>query len=500
MRKTRFILVMGLALLGFSTCSKEEKDFQPALPEADIYSPAEINRQIMKSLDELGDFNWNNASDKLLFSAVMHGDSILTIGYGEGYDKAFKSTENDNIKTAIISSIISNEQGTNPYLKNGTDLAYIESDYLTVIDFKITSIETIKALRKKPGIRYLEAGGYRFSEYEQMKSSLESGCTTDPSTINSADYTNISPNCNVSWTFYKHNIPQAWQYSKGAGVTVGIVDTGVSQYLDELGSGFSNSYSPNRTIVRKGVYVDSFWPWATKTDGWHDKCGHGTRMASSLAAPLNNKYMPVGVANNCNLISYRAAKNVVLEGYHEQKGVEKAFTELANNSSVRIISMSMGHLFTVNRISDAVKYAYGKGKLIFCAGGTSLEITNWLDVIFPANMNETVAVTGIMDNGYNECNTCHKGSKIDFTVVMQRSSDYDRCSVTLGYESGEKSYAGGSSVSTAITAGIAALVAARHPDWSRDQILNKLKQSADLYPNKDSYFGYGNIDALAAVQ
>jgi len=139
--------------------------------------------------------------------------------------------------------------------------------------------------------------------------------------------------------------------------------------------------------------------------------------------------------------------------------------------------------------------------MIIAAGGTSTNFTNWAGVIFPASMNETVAVTGIIDSaGFEECAVCHKGSKIDFTVVMQRAWDSNRTSVTLGYYNGENTYVGGSSVATATTAGIAALIWAKNPNWTREQVLEKMKQSATFYPNRNSNFGWGSINALAAVQ
>jgi subtilisin family serine protease len=209
--------------------------------------------------------------------------------------------------------------------------------------------------------------------------------------------------------------------------------------------------------------------------------------------------MPVGVAYNCNLIDYRGTKDVVLDVYNEQKGVANALSALANKSSVKIISMSIGHIFTINRIKDAVRYAYARGKMIIAAGGTSTSWTNWAGVIFPANMSETVAVTGIKNNGYSECETCHKGSKIDFTIIMERYWDANRHSVCLGFYNNTKDYVGGSSVATATTAGIAALVWARHPSWTRAQVLSKMKQASDFYPNRNSSFGYGNINAYTAV-
>ena len=116
-------------------------------------------------------------------------------------------------------------------------------------------------------------------------------------------------------------------------------------------------------------------------------------------------------------------------------------------------------------------------------------------------MDETVAVTGVTDASYyKECDICHKGNAIDFTVVMQRDGNGSRTTPVLSYYNGQTDYVGGSSVATATTAGIAALVWSRHPSWTKDQVLNKLKQSADFYPNKNSQYGYGNINALQAVQ
>ncbi len=73
-----------------------------------------------------------------------------------------------------------------------------------------------------------------------------------------------------------------------------------------------------------------------------------------------------------------------------------AFTLAGNRTDVKVISMSMGNVISSGQIADGVRYAYGKGKLIFCAGGTSFGWTDgWGGVIFPASMAEAVAVTGI---------------------------------------------------------------------------------------------------------
>jgi subtilisin family serine protease len=98
-----------------------------------------------------------------------------------------------------------------------------------------------------------------------------------------------------------------------------------------------------------------------------------------------------------------------------------------------------------------------------------------------------------------KCDVCHTGSKIDFTVQMQRASSGNTIPV-VSYYNGQTDYVGGSSVATATTAGIAALVWSKNPSWTRDQVYTKLKQSATYFPTKNANYGYGNINALLAVQ
>lgn len=501
MRKLNFLLVAILVVSQINCTSDKINDARDDGFNLEPLSQQQINAIIDKELKAKGSFNWSQVDAFVLWSALQHGQGILTVGYADTPYSETKDAKVIEAKNEIINIAESIESDGMLNAKSDADTFVIhDPKILNYIDLRVNKMETVLALKYNPNVRYLEPSGYRyFYDNEGAKSS--SGCDKTPSTINSADYLVVEPNTQVSWTFYKHNIPQAWSYSTGKGITVGLIDTGVSPDQPLLGSSFNQGYSSGRFIQKYGTFVNSIWPWETKTDGPDDKCSHGTSMAATIAAPRNNIGMPVGVAYNCNLVSYRGTGDVVIDGYHEKRGVSQALTELANRSDVKIISMSVGHIFTIGNVSDAVKYAYSKGKLIIAAGGTSTSFTNWAGVIFPANMDETVAVTGITDGvGYTECEVCHKGSKIDFTVIMQRSNDSNRTSVCLGYYEGTRSYVGGSSVSTATTAGIAALIWARNPTWSRDQVLNKMKQSASFYPNRHPDFGWGSINALVAVQ
>ena len=494
-----------------SSCSRDENQVENSIiieaSQKTPLTPTQINAKIDESLSTKGTFNWSEASSHLLWSAVVNGNNIVTIGFGNSKTnfEREKTANNAKIQNNLL-AIIMKYEGTT------LDKILITADIdLNLMDVIIEKQETIIALRQSKYIRYVEPADYSYlnvrnaesrsgSPSNSINSSSSSGCGYESQTLAAADFTTTTPNAKVPWTFTQHKIPNAWNVSTGRGITIGIIDTGVSPNQSLLGANFNNGLSTGRTIQKNGVYINSIWPWTTTTDGVNDLCGHGTSMASVAAAPRNDRGLPVGVAYNSNLVTYRAAENVVIDGFQEQEAVKKAFTALGNNTKVKIISMSMGHIFSVGKIEDAIKFAYGKGKLIFCAAGTSTSFTTFVGVIFPAWMPETIAVTGVKEGAtLQACSDCHTGGKVEFTVAMQRATSGNTVPISSYYEN-QTDYVGGSSVATATTAGIAALVWAKNPTWTRDQVLTKMRQSANLFPNRSSEYGFGNVNAFLAVQ
>lgn len=499
--KKIYALVALILAITIVSCSKDtiiEPESETLQFPKEPLSVEQINQRITESINTSGDFDWNKENAHFLWSALTHGQYVLTVGYGnEGQSFSVeRDAELINKKSTLLTIILSEEQ------INKEDLKLKEDNILTVFDVEVTKLETIIALKENEFVRYLEPNGYnQYADGSEQKSS--SGCDKNGVYINPAHYSTIAPNnAQVSWHFDEHNIQDAWALSTGSGVTIGLIDTGVSKSQSLLNSGgINDGYSSGRFVQKYGTFIDSNWWWSSNYDGPDDKCGHGTAMGSTMASPRNDNGMPVGVAYNSNLVAYRATEDVLLNDYHERKGVSAALTQLGNRSDVKIISMSIGYIWSIGNIKDAVRYAYSQGKLIFAAGGTSTSFTNGFGVIFPATMSETVAVTGVDDGpNYDRCDTCHSGSKIDFTIIMEGDNNTSKAPPVLNFYNGQRRYTGGSSVATATTAGIAALVWSRYPNWSRAQVLNRLKQSADFYPYKNSSFGYGNIDALQAVQ
>lgn len=489
MKKFTLLVLTYSALL--ISCHKEiENDIRPTEEQIPLtpLSTSEIRSQIDESFTKNGHFDWKESTDIMVWSAALEGQNILAVGYGT---ESYRNSDTFGLTTQknyILQNVATLEG------KSISEILVHDDTVLNYVDLQISQYQTVKFLRNLNITRYVEPTGFTLNQEQRS----DSGCSTAAETLSTADYGTLNTGAKIPWNYYTHNINQAWAYSTGRGITVAVIDTGVSDNQILMGSEFDDYYS-SRTIQKYAAYVDSWNPWSNTTDGYHDKCGHGTSACSAIGAPNNKRGAPIGVAYECNLISYRGTSDVVLDGYQEQRGVTRSLTELANKSQVKIISISIGFAWSIGNISDAVIYAYSKGKMIFAAGGTSTEYTNWYPVIFPASMPQTIAVTGVEEGtSYNECDVCHYGAEIDFSYVMERSNNHHQ--PVSGYYTGQNNYFGGSSVATASTAGIAALVWAKYPTWTREQVLARLKFAAALYPNESADFGYGTINALKAVR
>ncbi len=505
MKRTTTLLLAGL-LLAVNACRKQESNPLATPPASG--DPAELDRLIETKMLTEGQFLWAWASDAQIWTALASSDHVLSVGYKPAAENNVEdrlnridihSPEWRAARAAVVQIILDQEHTMNPGLTEADLLVFAENPVLPVFDVYVYNPETIRALRESPMVRYAEPIGYEPYMTTQATQRSGSGCGSndaDPN-VNTSDYTTVSPNCKASWNHSYHKIAQAWNNSDGYGATIAYVDTGCSEDQENLDYDFNQGDSHGR-FIDKVVTLPAApgAPPETPNDG----CGHGTSMIGAGAAPKGVDGASVGIAYNCNVVSYRAAEDVYLDLSREVTGVSNAFTQAGGAAEVRIISMSMGRITSSSQISDAVKYAYQQGKLIFCAAGTSFWWTAWFaGVIFPASMPEAVAVTGIKDNLTTKCSNCHVGSKVDFVVVMQKTST-SRNPLTLAMSGDDPSTVGGSSVATSSTAAMAALVWSVHPGWTRQQVFDKLKTSSNYYPTRNSNFGWGRINAQLATQ
>ena len=522
----KMAILCATVLIVMVSCRKDNlsnNNQDPAHQKDKLYTVQEINAVIQSSLQKNGRFNWQEQSDELLFSAIMHGDSLVSVGYGNPQTNSSTNTESinsepqltnislseakragvniDGIKMEILQQV-RNDEGikTNTVTTESyKDILQYESPVLTNMVIKIRKLSTLQDLRKSKAIRYVEPAEYNKnllkSTTAKVTETMSSG-GGDPAEL-PGWFIQGSGEQLIPKSYADQKIPDAWKVSTGKGITVGLIDNGIYQSQTAFRS---TEFGSGRTISLFGTFKG-------KSSGSNDgvyataddmTIGHGTGMASLISAPKKAS-LPAGIAYNCNLVSYRGTDFVALWSSKQQQGVASALTKLADNDQVKIISMSNGWIFDISVLADAVKYAKSKGKLIFAAAGTSIkpidvgffviDIPKSVGVIFPASMSETVAVTG---TDYTEtgklvsCKECHEGDKVYFTSTTATSPGVNNAVPVYKETPGKYGFSGSSSAATAINAGIAALVWSAHPTWNSKQVLQRMVESAKLYPNKDS--------------
>jgi subtilisin family serine protease len=500
------LLSLMAIVLFINACAKKEES--EGTPQYNASSKKEIDAFIIEK--GIPTFRWSMTSDAMLMSALEATDKVAAIGY----KPADETNVEDNLanisiaddkwraaRAQILDIVFEEESKIDKSLKRNDLEVMGEEKVLPVVDVKIQNISTITRLRASKLVRYVDALAYQPDLSSGVVLRSGSGCggylgvsgLTAPN-----DFSSITPNAKAPWNYAYHQVQQAWANSTGSGVKVMIIDSGVSPNQENLGSQFNQGASSGRAIEKQLTLAkDWFWESAP-TIG--DDCGHGTAMAGLCAAPRGSDGNATGVAYNAGLVTVRASTDVFISGSGEFKGVADAFTLLGNRADIKISSMSMGTLLYSSQIADAIKYAYGKGKLMFCAAGTSFTWSaGWVGVIFPATMPEVLAITGIKDSPVNTtCDECHDGAEVDFVVVMEKASNGLHM-VTTAMSGDVPTTVGGSSAATATTAGMAALIASKFPTLTRAQIVEKMRVNASLGNNKSSKHGWGRLNVNAAL-
>lgn len=509
--KNIFILLVFLSWLGSckkqDTLSRSDKSMNLLMPVDSI------NALIMKTMHETGEFDWNKATEKVLWSAIAQSGFLVSVGYKPASLKVIdpllhKIKLNDaewvEAKNKVLDLLVANEEMSGAPL-NKSSLEVWEEHVLPVLNVEIRNLKTLQALRKSSFIRYVEP-----MEYETllMKSTTQRamGCMPnepDRALIAGVHYGVVTPFAKASWNYPDHGILDAWRYVSGKGIKVFLVDTGISYSQENLGNQFNQGFSSSRTLERlvtlpRRRFLGIFNVGPPETP--EDQCGHGTAMAGILAAPRGNDGNVAGIAYNSNLVSCRATEDVFIDAAREVKGVSDAFTEAGARNDVKVISMSLGRITVSSQIKDAILYASGRGKLIFCAAGTSFPFTaGWAGVIFPASLPEVQAVTGVKQHSnFTACEECHSGPEVDFVVVMERASD-KKHPLTLSDQGDDPSSIGGSSAATASMAAMTALVWSRYQNYSRDQLLTLLQRYSSFYPQRHARWGWGKFQPALAV-
>ncbi|MFF4534062.1 type VII secretion-associated serine protease mycosin [Streptomyces sp. NPDC001407] len=262
---------------------------------------------------------------------------------------------------------------------------------------------------------------------------------------------------------------QMWKVSRGEGITVAVIDTGVDDTLPEL-----------RGQVLDGTDASN------KPTGAHvDREGHGTNMATLIAGTGADGGIQ-GLAPGVKILPVKA----VPDGQADAIDALMARSiQYSADHGARIINISLAGPGTSSqfpKVQDAVNSALGKGSLIFAGAGNGAEKGNLVEM--PAALPGVVGV-GAIDRQGKVAKFSTYGNQVG--LVAFGDEIVEHCEKNTGYCIGR-----GTSQATAIASASAALIWAKHPDWTNNQVLRVMMETAGKpagakMPSK--YLGYGSV-------
>ena len=308
----------------------------------------------------------------------------------------------------------------------------------------------VRRMREDPDVRYVEEEG-----------------------IMQAYYVPNDANWTLQYGPQNVGAPAAWDLTRGStSAAVCIADTGVRYTHEDI----------NGTRWKGG------YDFINNDADPMDDNGHGTHVAGTAAATLNNTKGIAGMG----LVAVYGVKVLDAAGFGSWTAIANGIRWCADNTMNRtVISLSLGGSMGSTTLHDAVKYAVAKGRLVVAAAGNSgCEPC----VGFPAAYPEVLAV-GCTTSTRALCSFSSRGPEVDISAPGHQ--------ILSTWHTGNGAYhtISGTSMSTPHVSGAAALIWSRYTNLTAGDLRVKLMETArDLgAPAHDNGFGVGELNLSAAL-
>lgn len=283
------------------------------------------------------------------------------------------------------------------------------------------------------------------------------------------------PDYGKQWNLRSINIERAWEDTKGAGVTVAVIDTGVSRVPDLQQTEFVEGYD----FVNDKVNAT-------------DDNGHGTHVAGTIAQSTNNNYGVAGIAYKAKIMPLKVLS---AGGSGTISDIAEAI-RFAADRGADVINMSLGGGGESLVMKEAIDYAHQKGVVIVAAAGNS----NRNAAEYPARYPHVIGVAAT-DLAGKKAPYSNYGAAVDIAApggsnegkILQETIDpRTNQPVFMGFQ--------GTSMAAPHVAGVAALIKASGIS-NPDEVLSVLQKSArTVSEDPFNHFGAGHLDSTAAVK
>jgi subtilisin family serine protease len=286
------------------------------------------------------------------------------------------------------------------------------------------------------------------------------------------------------WVLDMLRVQAAWQTTRGAGVIVAVIDSGVSQDATDLAGSV--------------ISGPDFTGLTTKPSSqlWGQ---HGTWMASIIAGHGHDGGYDgiVGVAPEAKILSIRVIPDMNDPGYKHYNGEpeEVIQDELAKGimtavrDHARVLSMSIGYSAPSGVVRKALQYAYKHGTVLVASSGNSGDNDTrhghgWAPVSFPAEYPGVISVGAVTMYG-----TTTKFSSGNLSVKIAAPGK----GVPAQGRNDVYYTVDGTSPACALVAGVAALIESKYPAITPAQVTEALISTAQQTSARQGAAGDYNV-------
>ena len=311
----------------------------------------------------------------------------------------------------------------------------------------------------------------------------------------------------------------AWDLSTGSpNIVVGVIDTTVDSTQEDLQGKFSGLVDCSGSSC---AAVSSL-----TADAADSNSSHGTHVAGLVAAATDNHLGIAGTGFNTKMLFIKIMNS---DGTMQVSSLNNAI-RYAADQGVKVINLSLGmseeglDANSISILQAAVTYAWNHGTVLIAAAGNcggdtqgnlgcayEDESQNILyshnSKMYPAAFSQVISVAALtVDNAlasYSQHNDS-SGAGNWITVAAPggyctSTNDAYNCIVSTWPGTGAYVYDMGTSMSTPEVSGLAALIWAKNPSLTNQQVRTIIENTSNRTVASGST-NYGAIDALAALQ
>lgn len=313
----------------------------------------------------------------------------------------------------------------------------------------------------------------------------------EPDYINQASFVPNDPSLNFQWGLRNTgqtikgqkgtpdtdiNAESAWDVTKGSGVKIAILDSGI----DTDHPDFSSKIIAHKDFIGTGI---------------DDQYGHGTHVAGIAAASTNNS---IGISGTCPACGLIIGKVLNDNGSGPDSVIIQGII-WASDQGAKVINMSFTGAGNSTAKQDAIDYAWNKGAVLVAAAGNNSDTNK----AYPAANNRVIAVAAI-DNNDQIASFSNYGTWVDVAAPgkaiysslpthaynMQLNSP----GLLLNYD-----YLNGTSMASPMVSGVVALIWTSSYGTSNAEVVQRLYSTADKISGTGIYWLYGRVNAGMAV-